>query len=456
MSTESTERGATFREVFAVGEFRVLFGSFALLVAGDSIKMLALSVLVFAQTGSPGLSAAAYMAGWLPYIFGGLFLLSLADRLPARGLMIAGELVRVVVCLLLAYAGLPVWAMLALVLVTGLFSPVFGAARSALLPEVLPGDAFVLGRSLLGVTSASAQIAGLAVGGAFLAAAGPHTALAATAGLSAVAALILRLGLPHHTPRRTPLPKPATLSEAASADHTASPAHPEPEGPAAVPGERVVAGGRGASARRVGFGGGSAGAVRETLRVNRMLVADPRVRGLLLASWAPTLWLAGAEAMIVPYLGGQGEAGVVLAAAAGGMAVGEFAVGRFAAPLLRERLSLPLAVLLGVPWLGFVAGPGAGWAAVLAAVAAAGLSYQLGLQRRFLEAVPEEVRGQAFGLLSAGLMTGQAAGAALVGVLGEVFSPQVAIVAAGAAGVAVAFALAGSLRPPRRVATPVG
>ena len=54
------ERGATFRDVFAVAEFRVLFGSFALLVAGDSVKMLALSVLVFEQTGSPGLSAAAY------------------------------------------------------------------------------------------------------------------------------------------------------------------------------------------------------------------------------------------------------------------------------------------------------------------------------------------------------------------------------------------------------------
>ena len=124
----STERGATYGEVFAVREFRVLFGSFALLVAGDSIKMLALSVLVYAQTGSPGLSAAAYMAGWLPYIAGGMFLLSLADRLPPRAVMVVGELVRVVVCLLLAYAGLPVWAMLALVLVTGLFSPVFGAA----------------------------------------------------------------------------------------------------------------------------------------------------------------------------------------------------------------------------------------------------------------------------------------------------------------------------------------
>ncbi|WP_328808766.1 MFS transporter [Nonomuraea montanisoli] len=389
-------RGATFKEVFAVREFRVLFGSFALMIVGDAVKMLALSVLVYAQTGSPGLSAAAYMVGWLPYILGGLFLLSLADRLPARGLMVAGEVVRVAVCLALAYGGLPVWAMLALVLLTGLFSPVFGAARNAMLPDVLPGDAFVLARSLMGVTSAAAQIAGLSLGGAFLAATGPEGALGVTAVLAAVAAVVLRLGLPQRPARNVT---------------------------SAVRSER------------------GAGAVRSTVRVNGLLVRDRRVRGLLLASWLPPACLAGAEAMIVPYLGGQGRAGAVLAVAAVGMAAGEFAVGRFAGPGLRERLSLPLAVLLGLPWLGFLAGPGAGWAAALAALATAGLAYQLGLQRRSLEAVPEGVRGQAYGLLSAGLMTGQAVGAALVGALGETFGPRVAIAAAGATGIAAALAL---------------
>ncbi|MGW0810557.1 MFS transporter [Nonomuraea sp. NPDC002799] len=395
-------KAATFGEVFAVKEFRVLSGSFVLLVGGDTIKMLALSVLVYTRTGSPGLSAAAYMAGWLPFIVGGLFLLSLADRLAPRALMVAGEVVRAVTCLLLAYAGLPVWAMLALVLVTGLFSPVFFAARAAMLPDVLPGDLFVLGRSLLNVASASAQIVGLAAGGAFLAFAGPSGALAVTAALSVVAAVVLRAGLPHRPARGT-------------------------------------AGG---------------GAVRETLRVNRRLLADGQVRGLLLAAWLPCVCVAGAEAMVVPYLGGQGQAGMVLAAAAAGMAAGEFAVGRFAAPALRERLSLPLAVLLGVPWLGFALAPGIGWAAVLAAVATAGLAYQLGLQRRFVDSVPEEVRGQAFGLQSSGLMTGQAAGAALVGGLGEVIAPGHAIAVAGGAGVLVALALAKALRPAPAGLTP--
>ncbi|WP_031158714.1 MFS transporter [Streptosporangium roseum] len=392
--TTTHERAATYGEVFASREFRVLFGSFALLIAGDQVKMLALAALVYARTGSPGLSAAAYMLGFLPYIVGGTFLLSLADRIRPRTLMIAGELVRVATCLLLAFAGLSVWAMLALVLVTGLFSPVFMAARTALLPDLLPGDAFVLARSVLSMTAAGAQIGGLAVGGGILAAAGPAGALAVTAGLSAAAALVLRAGLPDFPAR----------------------------------------------------GAGEGGAVRETLRVNRSLLADPRVRGLLLAQWLPVSFVAGAEAMFVPYLGGT--AGIALAAASLGMAVGNLAVGRFASPPARERLALPLAVLSGVPLLGFALQPGLAWAALLALLATVGsASYQLGLQRGFVAAVPEPVRGQAFGLATAGMMTGQAAGAALVGLAAELIVPHLAIVLAGAATIGCSLALHRSLRP---------
>ncbi len=392
------ERGATYTEVFANREFRVLFGSFTLLVAGDQVKMLALSALVYARTGSPGLSAAAYMVGFLPYIVGGTFLLSLADRIRPRALMVAGELVRVVTCLLLAFTGLPVWAMLVLVLTTGLFSPVFGAARSALLPDLLPGDAFVLARSVLNVTSAGAQIGGLAAGGAVLALAGPAGALTATAALSALSAVVLRYGLPDFPARN------------------ASAANPQRDGP-----------------------------VRETLRVNRVLLADPRVRGLLLAQWLPVSLVVGAEAMMVPYLGNA--AGFALAAASVGLAAGNFAVGRFVSPAGRERLAFPFAIVSGVPLLAFAARPGLAGAALIVLLAtAASAVCQLGLQRWFVDAVPEAVRGQAFGLASAGMMTGQALGGALVGVAAELTAPHTAIVLVGAATVLSSLALHRSLR----------
>lgn len=442
MTTE--ERGATYTEVFASGEFRVLFGSFTLLVAGDQVKMLALSALVYARTGSPGLSAAAYMLGFLPYAVGAMFLLSLADRIRPRLLMITGELLRAVTCLLIAFTGLPVWAMLALVLVTGLFSPVFGAARMALLPDLLPGDAFVLGRSVLTVVSAGAQIGGLAVGGGILAAAGPSGALAVTAGLSVLAAVVLRLGLPDFPARNA---EAAGVPVGDAVQDGDLPAETAKDGKA---GESFTLSTDGAVAAEHGGvrteKAGGRGAVRETLRVNRVLLADARVRGLLLAQWLPVTFVVGGEAMLVPYLGNT--AGFALAAASAGLAVGSFAVGRLVSPSGRERLAFPLAVAAGLPLLVFAVRPGLAGAALLVLLAAMAVTaYELGLQRRFVEAVPEAIRGQAFGLASAGMMTGQAVGAALVGVAAELTSPHTAIVLAGVATVCCSLALRRSLRP---------
>lgn len=391
-------RQATFKDVFAVAEFRILFVSFALQVSGDSIKMLALSVLVFERTGSAGLSATAYMVGWLPYILGGTLLLSLADRLPPRGLMVTGELVRLAVCATLALAELPIWAMFAIVLVTGVFGPVFSAARMAMLPELLPGDAFVLGRSLMGVTSAGAQIAGMALGGGLITAVGAERALLVIAVMGLVASAVLRVGLPYR-PART--------------------------------------------ART------EAGTVRTSLRVNRDLLADRRVRGLLLAQWLPVTFMAGAEAVFVPYLSGIGAgeaAGVALACAAAGMAVGEFTMGRLVRPEVRERLTTPVAAALGVPLMAFTVRPGPVLTAVLAALAGGCMAYSLGLQRRFADAVPERMRGQAFGLASAGMMTTQAVGATLVGLVAELLPPHLAVAVAGGCATLTALALGRVLR----------
>ncbi|GLW05670.1 membrane protein [Microtetraspora sp. NBRC 13810] len=419
------EQAATYREVFGNGEFRVLFGSFVLQVAGDTVKNLALSVLVYERSGSPGLAALAYMLGFLPYILGGTFLLSLADRVRPRTLMAAGQALLVAVCLVLAYAGLPVWAMLLVVFGTGLFSPLFAAARNAVLPELLPGDAFVLARSLMVMAAGGAQIGGLATGGALLAVTGATGGLTVTAGLSAVALLLVRFGLPDRAARTS----------------------------ASTPG--------GASGSASGGASGGRGAVRETLRVNRVLMADRRVRGLMLVQWLPVAFVAGAEAVFVPYLSGpaaagSGAAGIALAAAAAGMAAGNFAVGRLVTPAGRERLALPLAVWSGVPLLAFVLRPGLAATVVLAALATLGTAYLLGVQRPFLDAVPEPVRGQAYGLAAAGQMTAQGLGAALAGGLAELVPAHLAVAAAGLGAVLASLCLAAHLRPRPVAAAPGG
>ncbi|MFI7021265.1 MFS transporter [Micromonospora sp. NPDC049900] len=404
----AADRPATFRDVFAVAEFRVIFASFSVFMIGETVKMLALSVLVYERTGSGLLAALAYVTGFLPHALGGVFLLALADRWPARAMMVGYDLLRMAMVAVLAVGALSPSAMLGLVAVVALFGPVSNAARTALLPEVLHGDAYVLGRSLLSVASGGTQVAGFAVGGLLLGLVGPYGALWLTAVTCGLSALLVRVGLTR---------RPARIQYAPTTDKPAR------------------------------------GAVRETLRVNRSLLADRRIRGLLLAQWLPGSLLVGAEGVAVPYaadLGPGASAGVLLMAGAGGMLVGDLLVGRFVAPARRERWTPWLALLLGVPMLAFVARPSLVPAAALFAVATAGFAYQLGLARRFLDAVPEGRRGQAFGLVSTGMMAMQGLAAAGAGALSEVLAPGLVMALAGAASATATLVLWPVLAPTGR------
>ena len=393
-----TQARAGYRPVFAVREFRTVLASFAFFGVSETVQMLALSVLVYASTGSALLAALAYVAGFQPQALGGTVLLAVADRWRPRQLLVGFETVRLVVAVLLASGLLPPPAMVLLVFGVGVVAPVAHATRTALLPELLAGDAYVLGRSLFTVVSGATQVAGAAVGGLLLAVAGPSGALWLTAATCVLSVAIVRLGL---------------------ADRPA----------------------------RVTGGRGGAG---ETWRINRALLADPAVRGLLLAQWLPGVLMVGAEGVVVPYAAGLGResaAGLILAAAAGGMLTGEFLVARFLGPATRERLTPWLALVLGVPLIAFVLRPGVLLAAIVLAVAAAGFSYQLGLARRFLAAVPSQRRGQAFGLAGTGMMTLQGLAMAGAGGLADVISPGMVMALAGLASVTATVTLWRALRP---------
>ncbi|SCL40147.1 Major Facilitator Superfamily protein [Micromonospora pallida] len=441
------DRPATFRDVFAVAEFRVLFASYGVFLIGETVKMLALSVLVYERTGSGLIAALAYVTGFLPHAFGGVFLLALADRWPPRAVIVGYELVRLALVAVLAVGVLSPAGMLGLVFVVGLFGPVSSAARTALLPEILHGDAYVLGRSLLTVASGGTQVVGFAVGGLLLGVVGPYGALWLTAATCALAALLVRTGLRARPGRHRndPTGPAETHGSGPTRTHETGPTGNHGTGPTGTDGTGPTGtdGSSPTSPRRTG-------AVRETWRGNRELLADRRIRGLLLAQWLPGSMLVGAEAVAVPYaaeLGPGASAGVLLMAGAFGMLLGDLVVGRFVAPAARERLSRWFALLLGVPMLVFPLRPGLVVAALLFAVSAAGFAYQLGLARRFLDALPAARRGQAFGLTGTGMMTAQGLAAAAAGALSEVTGPAAAMTLAGLASLVATGALWRVLTP---------
>jgi MFS family permease len=368
----------TYRQILAVAEFRALFAAFAVSVAAMTIKMLALSALVYAQTGSPLLAAIAFLAGFLPQAAGALTLMSLADRLPPRAALTWWGIAQTALLGVLAWGALPVWAALLLVVAGGLGDAVTGAISSAVLVDVLPDDAYVLGRSMLNVSVGVMQIVGYAVGGTLIATTGPGGAFTIAAVASLVAAGLTRAGLRRRAPRAT---------------------------------------GRASLA--------------STWHGNRRLFREPVLRRLLLAQWLPNGLIVGAEAMFVPYAGER--AGLLFTCAAAGMLAGDLVVGRWIRPATRARLGPALYMLLAMPYLGFALRPSTAVAAGLVAVASIGYAATLTLQERFLAVLPEDLVGQGLGVASSGMLTVQALAASAIGTLAEIGTPATAIVIAAAA-----------------------
>lgn len=377
-----TER-ATYRQVFAEPVFRVVFLTRSLAIGADTLRMIALSVLVFTATGSALLGAVAFGISFAPQVIGGLLLGALPDRMRPRPLIVFGYVAEAVGAAALALAPLPVWASLSVVAVIASMSPVFNGTAGRLTADVLHGEAFVLGRSMFQLAMSAAQVLGLAGGGVAVAALGPEAALLVASGCHLVAALGARLFLPD-------LPA------------------------AAAPGRSLVA---------------------QSLRGNLALLADQRIRLLLLVSWLPPVFVTAAESLLVPYGAERGWAagapGMVLACVPVGMIIGNLVVGRLITPDARQRVTGPLVVLLGAPLVVLAVDTGTVLAGVLLAVTGCGFAYGLCIQRAFRDAVPHDARGQAFGLMSTGLMTLQGVGPLAWGVLTEFVPVSLAVVLGG-------------------------
>jgi predicted MFS family arabinose efflux permease len=144
---------------------------------------------------------------------------------------------------------------------------------------------------------------------------------------------------------------------------------------------------------------------------------------------------------------------VILGCIPAGMFAGNLVVTRALTPRARERSVAPLVVVLGVPLLLFAFDLHPVVAGVLMAVLGCGFAFGLGLQRPFNDALPDNARGQGFGLLSTGLMTLQGVGPLMFGVLTEVMPVGAAMALAGVATLGVAGWLTVSSRP--QVKTPV-
>ncbi|MGY2128332.1 MFS transporter [Blastococcus sp. SYSU DS0617] len=397
------DRPATYREVFAVAEFRPLFGTFLLSTAGDELARVALTVLVYQRTSSPLLSALTFAISHFPWLIGGPLLSTLADRLPRHRVLIATDAARAALLAVMAVPGMPLPVLLGLLLLVSLCAPPFESARSALMADVLDGERYAVATSLTTVTLQLAQVVGFLAGGA-LVALHPSLALGIDAATFAVSALWLSARL-----QRRPAPAPAEE-------------------------------------------GGSLW--RDTAAGLRFLGGTRRMLAIIAVLWVGALFANAWEGIAAPLADELGRGsmaiGVLLAANPAGVVVGGLLLGRLVPPDRRERLVVPLVALSLAPLLAgglVVAVIGGGtppFATLLALLFVSGLgaSWLIPLNISFVQATPPAFRGRAFGVAVSGLYGVQGLGALAAGLAAEGMAPSVVLAACGGVGmIAVAPAL---------------
>ncbi|HET9080748.1 MAG TPA: MFS transporter [Trebonia sp.] len=394
MST-STARRPSFRDVFGYAEFRALWIAYVLSMGGDRLALVGLTLLVYERSKSPLLAAVTFAAGFLPYLFGGMFLSGLADRLPRRTVMVACDLIRCVLVAAMLVPGVPLGAMIALLYAVTLLQPPFDAARSAIVRDVVEKEQYPLAMAVNATTARTMMVAGAAAGGLIVALFGARPALGADAATFIASALLIRFGV-HARP-----------AAAASKDA------PSPMGQLA---EGI-----------------------------RLVFGDPELRMLISLAWLAAFYEVP-EGIAAPYAaslkGGAVAAGLILATSQMGAAISTPLFTKKIGPLTRLKWMGPMAVLTCGILAVTVFRPDLIISMALFAVSNSFATYQIAANTAFVERVPNEKRGQAFGLANAGLLVGQGLSFAVAGAAAEVVPPSTVIALSGGIGALIACVLA--------------
>ncbi|RIV31369.1 MFS transporter [Micromonospora radicis] len=386
------EGPATFREVFAQREYRAVFTASALTWLGDYVAKAAVTLLVYRETESVALSAAAFAVSYLPWLVGGPLLAAVTERHRFRQVMVVCDLVRMALMLLIAIPGIPVPVILALLFATTLANPPSQAARSALMPLILPGDRLVVGLSINASVGQAAQVLGYLLGAA-VATVNPAAALLMNAGAFAASALIIRLGTRDRAP--------------ALGSHDRS--H----------------------------------LLRETAEGFQLVFRTPLLRAIAILVFSAMLFSIVPEGLAAAWANeraGGMHAGLaqalIMASTPVGFILGGLLIGRAVGPTRRLALLRPLAVFAPLILVPALLDPPPAVVALLAAAcgfAVAGIIPAAnGL---FVQALPDGFRARAFGVMATGVQVIQGAAVLATGLLAERFPIPIVVGLWSTAGV---------------------
>lgn len=400
-ATAPPERSASFRDVFAVGEFRMIWLAHAQSVAGDQLARVALAILVFDRTGSAAWTALTYAMTILPDIAGGALLAGFVDRFSRRAVLITADVIRAGLVALMVLPGQPIAVTVGLVVLVQLLYSPWSAGRNAILPAVLDGDAYVVGLAAIRTTSQLGMVLGFGAGAALVAALGTSTTLLTDAASFAISALLIGFGVRRHQP----------------------------------PAAGRTGDGRSARTWWVSLRAGFA-----------LVTSDQRLRLLVGFACVSGCYVIP-EGLAVPYAaeihGGTAAVGWLLAANPIGAVAGMLTL-RAVRPSRRTRLLGPLAVLTCLVLVPTGWSPGLVVAVLLWAASGFFSAYDMVANVNFVRLVPDHSRGQALGLAGSAMQGSQGLGVIAAGLAAQ-WLPAGAVVAV-AAVLGVVFAGVTALR----------
>ncbi len=157
---------------------------------GDWAGRLALSVVVYERSNSALWAASVTAVSLLPWIGPGQVIATFADRLGRVTMMVACDVARAVLYLVLLIT-MPLPVVLCVAFLAGLLAPPFAAARSAAMVDVIAPDMYGKALKLWGATFQFEAIVGFALGGVVVATAGVDTAIALNAATFLISAVLL-------------------------------------------------------------------------------------------------------------------------------------------------------------------------------------------------------------------------------------------------------------------------
>jgi MFS family permease len=200
MGVDAPVRPPRFADALRTRSFAVVFAAELQSVIGDQLARVALSVLVFRETGSAAATGLTFAATFLPAVIGGAVLGHLGDRFRRRTAMVAVDLLRCALFAAMAVPGASTGVLIGLLIFAVFVGPLFGAAEVSYLAAALSPEVFRVATGLRMLGNQGAQVIGFAAGGGLVALLEPRGVLALDAATFLFSVLLVGLAAPREPP----------------------------------------------------------------------------------------------------------------------------------------------------------------------------------------------------------------------------------------------------------------